>query len=488
MKLSQLGVMTPLAKGGAGEVFDLDRSPDSAFPHMVYKAYLPEVLGTDAIKFAEQAVEFRDSLSPADKAELDAFSAWPVDVVKDGRTTVGVIMPRIDREFFHVSPGAGKTIINDFQWLLVDQAKLRSRGTQFDDLSSFGVRLRLLANFVHVLDWLHRRRVIVGDISFRNVAFAMNPPRVKFLDCDGFAFAPASATATGRTTPTFAVPELSGNPPHQRTVDEQTDIYKTGLVVLRCMTPGPGATQRAAKDIRLLAGLVPDQIVAATVGDCLAVDRSQRPTAASLYAVLQSQSASLSSPPTIAAIDVDSTKCLRGTDVIVTWDVTGAVAGTLRGPSGLDITVDFSKFPTGMAVPAQATGPLELIATNKYGSTTVQTPWVRVFELPAVIIDVPRPPKIGPISPLAPLDELQRSLSGVRVETPALVMPALNAANLDLPVWLAPEVQKLRPATALVESFDGVRDEMLAGGRALSERLGQALRPAPPRSRRWRRS
>ena len=101
-------------------------------------------------------------------------------------------------------------------------------------------RLILLGKLIFAIGRLHKHGWVFGDLSLRNAVFALDPPRVLLLDCDGAAPLSDPARQQG-TTPYWDPPEC---PPRgtQRLQDERTDVYKLGLAILRCMAPGKGAT------------------------------------------------------------------------------------------------------------------------------------------------------------------------------------------------------------------------------------------------------
>ena len=45
----------------------------------------------------------------------------------------------------------------------------------------------LLAQLVYDVARLHKQGWVYGDLSFKNAAFAISPPRMILLDCDGAA-------------------------------------------------------------------------------------------------------------------------------------------------------------------------------------------------------------------------------------------------------------------------------------------------------------
>ena len=60
-------------------------------------------------------------------------------------------------------------------------------------------RLILLGQLIWAIGRLHKLGWVFGDISLRNVVFALHPPRVLLIDCDGAA--PLSDLARQRAHP-----------------------------------------------------------------------------------------------------------------------------------------------------------------------------------------------------------------------------------------------------------------------------------------------
>ena len=119
------------------------------------------------------------------------------------------------------------------QWLVATPAQRAANGVDLVDTK----RLVMLAQLVYVVGRLHKRGWVFGDLSFTNAVFAVNPPRMMLIDCDG--------AAASRPPPrSGAHARLWYRPSARRGFDEQdtmTDAYKLGLAILRCLSPGTGA-------------------------------------------------------------------------------------------------------------------------------------------------------------------------------------------------------------------------------------------------------
>ncbi|WP_104712957.1 protein kinase domain-containing protein [Helicobacter cetorum] len=70
-------------------------------------------------------------------------------------------------------------------------------------------RLEVLANIASVLNDLHVRGLIYGDLSHNNVFIFQNKAGVKFIDADNIEY--ESSNTKSITTPDYEVPEINGN-------------------------------------------------------------------------------------------------------------------------------------------------------------------------------------------------------------------------------------------------------------------------------------
>ena len=181
----------------------------------------------------------------------------------------------------------------------------------------------LLAQLVYAIGRLHKHGWVFGDLSFKNAAFALDPPRMMLLDCDGAA----SLTDQPRkqaSTPFWDPPECSAG---RRTVQRQdlqdtlTDVYKLGLAILRCLIPGKGVASTRNPD-RLTGQL--DAEGAALVTRALDEDRSGRPTAKEVYAYLYKVVSPQVNAPEVRDARLVTPLCPRGMDARVEWQIGNA--------------------------------------------------------------------------------------------------------------------------------------------------------------------
>jgi hypothetical protein len=280
-----LGELTLLAESRSGRVYRGEHLllPADSTP-LAYKEFT-----TDRANQVTAAVAFRDELRPADRGELDRCFTWPRALVEDGAGRIcGFLMPLIPAPFFgrQADPQSGRLTARprEMSWLAAGDAQ---RAAAQVDLPEAGLaaRLTLLADLAGALAWLHARGWVFGDLSLARAVFAVDPPRLILIGCDGAA---AAADPSPRPTcaPWWDAPECPAGSGRQ---DAVTDAYKLGLAVLRCLTPGPGAASTRSAG-RLAEALGP--AAAGLAARALSADRSLRPTARDWHGYLSRLAAS----------------------------------------------------------------------------------------------------------------------------------------------------------------------------------------------------
>jgi uncharacterized protein YegL len=289
LQKADLGTLTSLGIGGFGEVFRVDESrlPGDMTP-LAYMEFATDH-GVRA-HMAEAAVSFRAGLSPADRAELDRYTAWPKALVADPAGEVcGLLMPLVQQDYLCEVPDSRTGSITsrpcELQWLTAPESARVAARVNLPEISQQD-RIALLAQLTYIIAWLHRRGWVYGDLSLRSAVFALNPPRLLLLDCDGAA-ALSDPNRRQGSSPSWEPPELRiaglEEGPHRLLQDGSTDVYKLGLAILRCLTPGRGAS--TTRDASRLGHVLDDQGIS-LVADALSVDPASRPAARDLYLYL----------------------------------------------------------------------------------------------------------------------------------------------------------------------------------------------------------
>lgn len=264
----KLGTLTKIGQGGQGVVYTAPRAHTAFAPSMVYKKYKPQTLSAlDSAALAEMP-QLVEKMPPESRTRLISMAAWPVAVVTCDGVTSGFVMPSIPDEFFvSLQTVKGTTAAPaEFQHLLNEQSYLDARGIQIDDIEKYCL-LRELASH---LTFLHEHGICVGDLSPKNVLFALEPqPAVYFVDCDAMRVNGVSALAEVETTG-WEVP--AGEPAGEGVATRYSDTYKLGLMALRLL-----AGDQDEKDPRRLPEALPNPL-RRLIADSISSSPESRPT------------------------------------------------------------------------------------------------------------------------------------------------------------------------------------------------------------------
>jgi len=378
---ADLGPLTKISEGGYGVVYRVPsyRLPSDPTMPLAYKEFTKDV--AEQVRTAERSVIFRDLLRPADRLDLDRCTVWPRAMVVDAGAPAGFVMPVIPSDFFfemtYAPTGQKTTELRDLKWLNATLKQLAANGLSAD--VDFVERLALLAQLVYCVARLHKHDWVFGDISFSNAAYAIDPPRMILLDCDG-------ATSVAQAALRPAVSTLSWEPPEcdqLNVTTKATDVYKLGLAILRCLNPeGAGAT---IKDPQRLAGQL-DAAGVELLKRALSPNPALRPQAKELYRYLQAALNSRITPPEVVMAQLLTPVRPRGTDARVQFAARNVPEVTITVGRGAPMTVGVG-VPGQLQVhafPAQVSGRVILEAKNRFNVVRVDLGELDTFEVPQV--------------------------------------------------------------------------------------------------------
>ncbi len=161
--------------GGQARVYRL-AGPEQA-ARLLLKEYLPGIDVNGPV--LESLVARREALGPAQREALELVSCWPRRLVTSGSMVVGVLIPAapsLFRQEVRGIPG-----LRELQFL-----------THGDRAQELGIalptpqqRLQIGAALAQALALFEQLEVVHGDLSFKNVLWALAPaPEVFLLDCD----------------------------------------------------------------------------------------------------------------------------------------------------------------------------------------------------------------------------------------------------------------------------------------------------------------
>ncbi len=278
---SALGEMEHLSGGGQSTIYQL---PSYSLHNMpgpyVYKEYhkhLGEVSGHGLAG----VIAVRESLDAKERQWLDSCAIWPLRVVVERGAVTGVIMRLIPDEFFQqINLPSGRTarLPREAQVLLIARTLCEKLGWPYAEPRQ---RLQLCAQLSYTVAFLHRRGIVFGDISPRNVLFRLTPGTgMTLVDCDAIRKVGTAAVVGQGNSPDWFPPEGPNAPLSMR-----TDVYKLGLFILRVLSPGPGSS------VNLNPDLVRDTLDAPgmlLLRRSLAPDAAARPDARDWYFYLRS--------------------------------------------------------------------------------------------------------------------------------------------------------------------------------------------------------
>ena len=476
----RLGSRKYLAAGGFAEVFTVPgfSLPGDSTP-LAYKRFTVDP--AQQAGSAADSVAFREQLSSAERAALDNWTVWPRALVTSSSgSACGLLMPLIPPEFFFQAPDQSGHLVRkprEMSWLVSSAEQRTAAQVDFGDISRTD-RLVMLAQLAYIIGWLHKRGWVFGDLSFSNAVFALNPPRILLLDCDGAA-ALAKRSRKQSSTPFWDPPECPiEEPPGGRKQDRQddvTDVYKLGLAVLRCLTPGKGAS--SSRNLSRL-GTELDAAGTALVARALSDDRGTRPRAKQLYSFLRQTARGRIAVPQISMAQLVTPRLIRGMDARIEWQIDQASEVEIRFGNNQACTVALADHPQGCAFQPQRSGPVSIEARSHFGTARVELGDVTLYPrpefqlnltgLPALYV-----PEIDAFSPPS-LDATVagRPRSPVGVKMPKL--PALHSA--DLVSTLSPALSGVAPppigravrsvaddVTSIIRDVSGELDEILHG-------------------------
>jgi hypothetical protein len=241
-----------------------------------YKPGFPE----EPAEVLDRLIALPATMSPAERAVVDAATCWPVSRVESGGRTVGVVMAKAPPEFFvRVRTPFGES---DPMPLSLDQLVQSDR--EFYEARDMPVpdrreRVLVARNMLRVGAVLERRDVVYGDWSYANLFWARGTGGVFLIDMDGCGLS-SRAWVECNSWDDPAV-----RPGERLTV--RTDRYKIAVAVLRALTGVRGQDPHPALDA--LGG----RLRAGPFGDALkcAIDDPPdlRPSSGELLELLESE-------------------------------------------------------------------------------------------------------------------------------------------------------------------------------------------------------
>ena len=262
LELDGLGHTVPLARGGVGQVEAIEGLGSEP---LVFKRFHDPALVDEGV--LRRFVSWRRGLGGGERARLDRIATWPLSVVCAEGRLAGFVMRRVPEamtEAVRLPSGAHRRVLREGQYLLAPAEHARRLSVP---AVSARVRLGVVWALAEAVAFLHARRMVIGDLSSRNVLWCPESAQVLLVDCD-------SITLGGVGSPLPPTHTVDWDDPAQPgATAASADVYKLGLFVLRALARSFQARDPAA------AGAVLDGSGRLLLGQSLSPDPGLRPSA-----------------------------------------------------------------------------------------------------------------------------------------------------------------------------------------------------------------
>ncbi|MEU8007715.1 hypothetical protein AB0B66_41705 [Catellatospora sp. NPDC049111] len=473
----------PFASGAVGELFHIPQ-PIPALPgrKLVFKRVkLADGADRDsALAQMRAMVEFRENLSRDERAEIDEVAVWPLAMVLEKGKDVGVVIELIADEFFVAARPPDRQLF-ELGFLCVSANYFTRMGIDPAVTGDEVMRLAVAMRLAFAIEVVHRHRLVFGDLHLKNAVAATRPlARVLLMDCDGIAEL-GNQQRVQLHGLGFKPPEITAG--LQKLQDQETDVYKLGLCIVKMLSPGPGATQ-ATDPAKTAPGLLDAEGVG-LLQRAVGRDRTSRPQAHEIRAYLVRRLRSMIQLPEILSAELSHRVVLRGSQLFVRWRQQHGTEVRIYGTNGFVVDgIDPAVHADGFAIDPPAAGPIDVEVWNRHGPTRVRAGVFDYYELPALDITgqlrgilrapVPDIPAMdaGVLATLQPYPMISTPDLGIEVAAPALEYPALT---IDLGLATAAGAPG-NPAKA-IENVHRTANEIIGG--AVSDVMSRLNRPGP---------
>lgn len=270
---ASLGPLEYIAEGGQGRVFRCTqlRLPDYDGA-LAFKEYKPGQVTASGL---EAIIGVRSRLDDETRHRLDRLSTWPTRLVQENGRVTGILMPLIRDEYVHVGRSLTGSVLRkerEIQYLFLSAQRCEKLG--FPRVNVFQ-RFVICQELATAFALLAAQNVVFGDLNAKNALFAIGPGHhdasLMLVDCDA-----VRVRGTMSAVPQLNSPDWEPPVAERTHLTQQTDVYKYGLFVLRCLSPGPQAS--TARDPRRADGVL-DETGQGMLRRTLGENREARPSA-----------------------------------------------------------------------------------------------------------------------------------------------------------------------------------------------------------------
>jgi hypothetical protein len=218
-----------IGQGAEGRVFEFLDNPGT-----VYKEYFTNSQNPPSLAALQRLVDLPSKWDDADREWINTRTTWPQTAVTDSGRLRGYLMNRIPAEFLYRYGlvNRPKQVICDWNFLSMrNRYQHNTRLVSEIPRPSIPQITELIIDLSKTLEVLHRREVVAGDISGRNIIWTDSLNwRTMLIDCDGFRVRGSTAANSSKQTPDWEDPQVA-----QLRTTRQSDIYKLGLASYRAL-------------------------------------------------------------------------------------------------------------------------------------------------------------------------------------------------------------------------------------------------------------
>jgi len=228
IEITSLGQLTHLNTGGEGIVYKCSQYPDKAF-----KLYKKEVEHEIDLVALEKSVQIFHALPSGERPHFEERTAWPEMIVVENGVAVGFLMPLL-RDEMYCEYGAvteTNTITQLREWQFLAYRKHWGNPNISTNLQepSKDQLLELIIDFSKTVYLMHQHKLVIGDISFRNILWCTDGYlKTVLIDCDGIRYEGMRGPLAAKQTPDWIdFDRQTGS------TDRMTDLFKLGLANYR---------------------------------------------------------------------------------------------------------------------------------------------------------------------------------------------------------------------------------------------------------------
>jgi DNA-binding helix-hairpin-helix protein with protein kinase domain len=216
-----------LGKGGEGQVFGIPSRPNA-----VYKQYLQTAATAPGQAALQELIDLRATMTTEEQKWLAERTIWPEIIVVDQGRMRGFLMQKISPEYFRRQGirSNPRTVLCEWNLLALRDRYLNNPNvvSSIPKIEPFDA-LRLVLDLAKTVALLHKYRVIIGDMSGRNLLWTDHPTwRVMIIDCDSLRIDGSTGVASPKQSPDWDDPHLN-----DAATTQSSDIYKLGLAAFR---------------------------------------------------------------------------------------------------------------------------------------------------------------------------------------------------------------------------------------------------------------